>query len=126
MKKFHERVIAVSNIFASPRAGTSSASSPAPSPAPNPTPKQIDFDAEVERDLHTEEELLKEALEEEAIFKSLESLAESEFNPDKAKEIKEETKEKLLRYRKIMSKRTELQKEAEQKVKKIEEQVARL
>ena len=106
--------------------GTLSASSTAPSPVPNPTPKQIDFVAEVETDLQTEEEVLREALEEEAIYELLENLAESEFNPNTAKEIKEKTKEKLVRYRTIMSKKTDLQKKAEQKVKQLEVQLAQV
>ena len=126
MRKFYEGLLAVSNIFSSPRAGTSSASPAQSSPNPNATPKQIEFATEGGTDLHTEEELLREAAEEQAIFEALENLAESEFDPDTAEEIKEKTKDKLNRYRAIMTKKTELQTKTELKVKELDEQVARL
>ena len=69
---------------------------------------------------------MREVAEGEAIFEALENLAENEFDPDMANEVKEKTKEKLKRYKAIMTKKTGLQKKTEQNVKQLDEQISRL
>ena len=75
------------------------------------------FRTQVELTKHKEEEdddfqLLRAVEEAEDLYNALEVLTQSEFDPEREKETKEETKEKLTRFVKIMRKKTDLQKEA--------------
>ena len=58
-----------------------------------------------------------EAQEEADIFEALETLTQSDFDAETDKENKQKLKEKLDRYRTIMMKKTELQKQTVEKVK---------
>ena len=73
-----------------------------------------------------DDQALREAMEsqeEEDIFKALEMLTQSDFDPEKDVENKRKSKEKLDRYRTIMMKKTDLQKQTGEKVKQLEEQI---
>ena len=67
-----------------------------------------------------------EAQEEEDIFKALEMLTQRDFDPDTDMENKRKSKEKLDRYRTIMTRKTELQKKTGDKVKQLEEQIGHM
>ena len=66
---------------------------------------------------------MEEVQEEADIFEALETLTQSDFDAETDKENKQKLKEKLYRYRTIMMKKTELQKQTGEKVKQLKQEL---
>ena len=89
------------------------------------------FKTQEELNKHKNEEdddnqLLEAVQEAEDLYNALEALTQSEFDPEKEKQTKEETKDKLNRFWEIMKKKTDLQKLTRNNVKDLEIEVKRL
>ena len=99
---------------------TPTPTSPTPTPTnPTPTPAQED-------ELNQEDDVLEAAKEEQDLYDEIFRLSE-DFNHEKEKEAGEDIQEKLRRFRKIMTTKDTLLKEARNNVKKMitEQNVAR-
>ena len=92
---------------------------PAAMAAPAAKPRQL-FSPGTEEALQEEEDVLKEAKEEQDLYEALDFITQNVINPDTEKDTRDTIKVKIERYKSIMHKKNKVIKEAMEKVKALE------
>ena len=92
---------------------------PAAMAAPAAKPRQL-FSPGTEEALQEEEDVLKEANEEQDLYEALDFITQNVINPDTEKDTRDTIKVKIERYKSIMHKKNKVIKEAMEKVKALE------
>ena len=101
-------------MFLDKRASTSS-----PPAAPTTAPRQL-FNEETENELEKEMEVLREAVREEnEVFEALEKITQDVITPELEKETRDNLKDKLTRYKSIMSKKENIMKATSEEIKSL-------